>query len=83
MPLFLVCGFYIIPICTCIDSVRKILGNQIVSTLSIIVIQFSKYLSFHLGVVLVHANWVNLMYVYSTSFPQLFHGFPQNEYAFY
>ncbi len=43
-------GHYCIPICTCINSVRKILGNQIVFTPSTEVIPFSKYLSFHLGV---------------------------------
>ncbi len=65
MPLFLFClkepWFFSIPICICINSVRKILGNQIVSTPSIKVIPFSKYLSFHLGVVLGHANWANLI----------------------
>ncbi len=63
LPLFLFClkelWFFIIPIRTCINSVRKILGNQIIFTSSIKVIPFSKYLSFHLGVVLVHANWAN------------------------
>ncbi len=54
--------FFIIPICTCINSVRKMLGSQIVFTPSIKVIPFSKYLSFHLGVVLVHANWANLIF---------------------
>ncbi len=53
--------FFTIPICTCINSVRKILGNQIVVTPSIKVIPFSKYLSFHLGVALVHANWTKLI----------------------
>ncbi len=47
--------FFIIPI-----RVRKILGNQIVFTPSTKAIPFSKYLSFHLGVVLVHANCANL-----------------------
>ncbi len=37
------------------------LGNQIVFTPSIKVISFSKYLSFHLGVVIGHANWANLI----------------------
>ncbi len=53
--------FFIIPICICKNSVRKILGNQIMLTPSIKVIPFSKYLSFHLGVVLVHAKWANLI----------------------
>ncbi len=65
LPLFLFClkelWFFIIPICTCKNSVRKILGNQITFTPSIKVIPFSKYLSFHLGVVLNHANWANLI----------------------
>ncbi len=65
LPLFLFClkelWFFIITICTCINSVRKVLGNQITFTPSIKVIPFSKYLSFHLGVVLVHANWANLI----------------------
>ncbi len=39
------------------------LGNQIVFSPSIKVIPLSKYLSFHLGVVLGHANWVNLIHV--------------------
>ncbi len=52
--------FFIIPICTCVNSVRKMLGNQIVFTPPIKFIPFSKYLSFHLGAVLVHANWANL-----------------------
>ncbi len=41
------------------NSAREILGNQISFTPSIKVIPFSKYLSFHLGVVLIHANWAN------------------------
>ncbi len=65
MPLFLfwlkeMC-FFIIQICTCIKSVRKILGNQLVFPPSIKVIPFSKYLSFYLGVVLGHANWAHLI----------------------
>ncbi len=53
-----------IPICTCINSVSKMLGNQIVFTPSIEVIPFSKYLRlFCLGVVLGHANWANLIHV--------------------
>ncbi len=50
------------------------LGNQIVFTPSIQVIPFSKYLSFHVGVVLVHANWANLIIVLYTDFctPNLF-----------
>ncbi len=55
------CGFFIIPIYTYINSIRKILGNQVVFTPSIKVIPFAKYLSFHLGVFLVHANWANLI----------------------
>ncbi len=66
MPLFLFClkelrFSFIIPICTCINSVRKMLGNQIDFTPSIKVIPLSKYLSFHLGVVLGHANWASLI----------------------
>ncbi len=37
------------------------LGSQIVFTLSTKVTPFSKYLSFHLGVVLFHAKWANLI----------------------
>ncbi len=37
------------------------LGNQIFFTPSIKVISFSKYLIFHLGVVIGHANWANLI----------------------
>ncbi len=47
--------FFVIPMCTCINSVRKILGSQIVFTASMYVVPFSKFLSFHLG-----ANWANL-----------------------
>ncbi len=39
----------------------KIIGSQIVFTPSNKFIPFSKYLSFHLGAVLVHANWANLV----------------------
>ncbi len=74
--------FFIIPICACINSVRKILGNQIVVTPSIKVIQFSKYLSFHLGVVMVHAKWTNLIVVLTSSdtlsaSERAFQAFPQ------
>ncbi len=55
--------FFIIPIRTCINSVGKILSNQIVFAPSSEVIPFSKYLSFHLGVVLVHAKWANITIV--------------------
>ncbi len=44
------------------------LGNQIDLITSIKVIPFSKYLSFHLGVVLVHANWANLIVVFHAGF---------------
>ncbi len=43
-------------------SKRTVLGNQIWLTPSIKVIPFSKYLSFHLGVVLDYANWANLIF---------------------
>ncbi len=55
------CGFLIIPVCTYINSAKKTFRSQTVSTPSIKVIPFSKYLSFLLGVVLVHANWANLI----------------------
>ncbi len=65
MPLFLFClkelWFFIIPICICINSIRKMLGNQIVLTSSIKGIPFSNYLNFHSGVVFSHANWANLI----------------------
>ncbi len=61
--------FLFFSICTCMDSVRKMLGNQIVFIPTIKVTPFSKYFSFHLSVVLVHANWATLIVrVYPTCF---------------
>ncbi len=60
--------FFIISISTCINSVRKMLGNQIVFTPSIKGIPFSEYLSLHLGIVLPHVNWANLV---STNSPKM------------
>ncbi len=50
----------------------NVLGNDIVFTPSINVIPFSKYLSFHLSVVLVHAYWVNLIIIFEFSFKMSF-----------
>ncbi len=48
------------------------LGNQIVFRPTIKVTPFSKYFSFHLSVVLVHAYWVNLIIIFEFSFKMSF-----------
>ncbi len=48
----------------CGKNLEYLKPNQIVFTPFIKVIPFSKYLSFHLGVVLVHANRANLILVH-------------------
>ncbi len=53
--------FFIIPVCTFIQSGRKAFHNQILFSSSTKFISFSKYLRFHLVVVLCHAKWANLI----------------------
>ncbi len=53
--------FFIFPLCTNLNSVAKTFLNQMVFTSSIKFFPFSKYLRFHLGVVLCHAKWASLI----------------------